>query len=60
MEIILASASPRRRELLAQIGLKFRICISDAEEIVTKNKPEDIVMELSEKKAEAVGERFVS
>lgn len=60
MEIILASASPRRRELLAQIGLKFRICISDAEEIVTKNKPEDIVMELSEKKAEAVTERLVS
>lgn len=60
MEIILASASPRRRELLAQIGLKFRIYISDAEEIVTKNKPEDIVMELSEKKAEAVAERLVS
>lgn len=60
MEIILASASPRRRELLAQIGLKFRIFISDAEEIVTKNKPEDIVMELSEKKAEAVAERLVS
>lgn len=60
MEIILASASPRRRELLAQIELKFRICISDAEEIVTKNKPEDIVMELSERKAEAVANRLVS
>ena len=60
MEIILASASPRRRELLAQIGLDFRICVSDAEEIVTKNEPEDIVMELSERKAEAVSGQIVS
>ena len=60
MEIILASASPRRRELLAQIGLKFRICVSDAEEIVTKNEPEDIVKELSERKAEAVAAQILS
>lgn len=60
MEIILASASPRRRELLAQIGLNFRICISDAEEIVTKKEPEDIVMELSERKAEAVSGQIIS
>lgn len=60
MEIILASASPRRRELLAQIGFGFRICVSDAEEIITKEKPEEIVMELSEKKAEAVAGRILS
>ncbi len=60
MEIILASASPRRRELLAQIGLAFRICVSDAEEIITKEKPEEIVMELSEKKADAVARRILA
>ena len=60
MEMILASASPRRRELLAQIGLDFRICVSDVEEIVTKNVPEDIVMELSERKAEAVSGQIIS
>ena len=31
-KIILASASPRRRELLAQIGLEFTVMPSDVEE----------------------------
>lgn len=60
MEIILASASPRRRELLTQIGLEFRICVSDAEETVTKKEPADIVMELSEKKAAGVAAQILS
>lgn len=45
--IILASASPRRRELLAQIGIVPEIIPSGAEEIITTNSPEDIVRELS-------------
>lgn len=60
MEMILASASPRRRELLAQIGFKFRICVSDAEEVITRCEPGEIVMELSEKKAEAVAGRILA
>lgn len=54
MEIILASASPRRKELLAQIGLDFQIVVSDVEEIITKTAPAEIVEELSCQKAEAV------
>ena len=34
-EFVLASASPRRKELLTQIGIPFRICVSDADEIIT-------------------------
>ena len=34
-QIILASASPRRRELLALMGLTFQILPSEKEEIVT-------------------------
>ena len=30
---ILASASPRRRDLLAQIGASFRVEVSEAEEV---------------------------
>ena len=54
MEIILASASPRRKELLEQIGLQFRIMVSDVEENITKTAPAEIVEELSCQKAEAV------
>lgn len=59
MEIILASASPRRRELLAQIGLEFRVLVSDVEEVVTKTHPAEVVEELSKQKAEAVLESVV-
>lgn len=54
MEIILASASPRRKELLEQIGLEFRVVVSDVEEKTTTTVPYGIVEELSRQKAEAV------
>lgn len=54
MEIILASASPRRKELLAQIGLEFQIKVSHVEEKITATLPHLIVEELSSRKAEAV------
>ncbi len=53
-QIILASASPRRKELLEQIGLEFEICPAKGEEVITKTIPEEVVMELSKHKAEEV------
>lgn len=52
--IILASASPRRKELLAQIGLSFRICPSRKEEIMPPGPPAAVVEELSRQKAKDV------
>lgn len=49
--IILGSASPRRRELLHQIGLEFTIVTSDCEEKVSSERPEEVVQELSLLKA---------
>lgn len=53
-KIILASASPRRRELLSQIGLEFEIVISHKEESYESTRPEEIVQELALMKAENV------
>ena len=52
--IILGSASPRRRELLEQIGIEFEIVVSDAREHYKSTRPEDIVRELALMKAEHV------
>lgn len=54
MRIVLASASPRRRELLTQIGIPFEVHVSDVEESVTTAVPAEVVQELSRRKAEAV------
>ena len=59
-KIILASASPRRRELLSQIGMEFEVITSSSDEIITKEIPCEIVMELAEGKAREVYENSVS
>ena len=53
MDIILASASPRRAELLKQIGIDFSVVCADIDEKVDFT-PYDAVMYLSEQKAKAV------
>lgn len=59
-KIILASASPRRRELLTQIGLDFDVVVSETEEKITSTEPAKVVEELSAQKAEAVWEKLFS
>ncbi len=56
-KLVLASASPRRKELLAQIGLAPKIVPSTIEEMITTAVPEEAVMELSRQKAEDVAAR---
>lgn len=52
--IILASGSPRRKELLEQVGLEFEICPAKGEEVITTTIPHEAVLELSRQKAEEV------
>lgn len=53
--LVLASASPRRRELLARLGVPFEVIPSDAEEIVPEGAaPEAVAVELALLKARAV------
>lgn len=53
-QIILASGSPRRRELLEQIGLEFEICPAKGEEVITSENPTEVVQELAAQKAREV------
>ena len=57
-KIILASASPRRRELLTVAGVEFDVLVSDADETVPEGTaPKDAAMMTAEKKALAVAEK---
>lgn len=49
--IVLASGSPRRRELLAQIGLEFKVIPAKKEEEIRYSRPDQIVEDLSRQKA---------
>lgn len=56
--VILASASPRRTELLAQAGIEHQIIPALCEEKTTATKPDEYVMELAEGKAADVVMRY--
>ena len=58
-KIILASQSPRRKELLAQAGFEFQIITSDVDEVITHTKPRDIAESLSSQKAEDVYHKLI-
>lgn len=59
MNLILASGSPRRRELLTQMGLTFEVKPVDADESLTPGlSPQEQVKLLSLKKAQAAAESF--
>ena len=53
-KIILASGSPRRKELLGLLFEDFQIIVSDCEEVLTSQVPEKVTEELARQKAEAV------
>jgi septum formation protein len=57
--LILASSSPRRKELLANLGISFEVFSSSIEEIVDPSaSPEETVISLAQQKALDVAKRF--
>ena len=53
--LVLASGSPRRAELLRQIGVSFDVCPADIDERPQDGElPEDYVLRLSQEKAKTV------
>ena len=54
--MILASSSPRRRDLLSTLGLTFQVVIPEIREIPTPHEaPRDFAVRVAEKKAQVVG-----
>ena len=53
-QMILASASPRRLELLRQVGIEPVVEPSHVQEVITSTIPGEVVMELSRQKAEDI------
>lgn len=56
MQFILASASPRRKEILEQLGLQFSVVTADTDESSAITDPAALVEELSLRKARAVAD----
>ena len=58
-DLILASSSPRRKELLENLQLSFKTVSSDVDENYDPNwAPHEIVMELASRKAKAVASKL--
>jgi septum formation protein len=55
-KIILASESPRRKEIMETMGITFETASANVEEIVEETEPEQLVRALAEKKVKAVAE----
>ena len=58
MAIILASQSPRRKEILTNLGIDFKIIVSDADETCYEKDPVKLVEILAERKANAISDQI--
>jgi septum formation protein len=59
-KLVLASASPRRRELLSAIGLEFQVAPSDIDETLLSQPAGDMAIDLAFRKAMAVRPTYPS
>lgn len=57
MKLILASKSPRRYEILKNLGYDFTVLTQPTDENSNLTSPKDLVMELAYRKAKAVAEK---
>jgi len=60
MKIILASKSPRRKEILQNLGVEFEIIVSEANEDSDERNPARLVKELALRKGRAVADHVIN
>lgn len=60
MNLILASKSPRRKEILENLGVRFDIITLETDENTDETVPERYVEELARRKGEAVRQKLLS
>ncbi len=59
MAIILASKSPRRRQLISMLGIEYEVCVAQVDENIDFSlSPQENVMRISSDKAAAVARNF--
>lgn len=51
IKVVLASGSPRRKDIFEQVGIEFDVCPSNAEEVISESEPEKVCVSLSKLKA---------
>ena len=58
--IILASGSPRRREILSDLGAELKIITADVDESSNERDPERLAKSLAERKGQAVYQKLLT
>jgi septum formation protein len=53
MQVVLASGSPQRREILTRLGIEFEVVVPEVEEL-GQGEPDEVVVDNARRKAEAV------
>lgn len=59
-KVFLASASPRRKDILARAGIRFSVFPTDTDETCIEKEPHKIVESLSSKKADAAKDGLIA
>ncbi|WP_026661053.1 Maf family protein [Butyrivibrio sp. AC2005] len=60
MRYVLASASPRRRQLLGSLGINFEIIPATDDEHITSDVPSEVVTSLSQQKAKEIFHKLLT
>lgn len=58
--MILASGSPRRQEILKEVGFNFKVVVPEIEEVSKEEGPVKKILDISRKKAMSVGEKYTN